>query len=105
MKEIIPNRSYADICDKVRNLDPVLSFDDIKVGEIYHIPPFFYSHKRVNLKVLEKRDNSIKCQIMTEGFSNPSIDFKYKSSFDIKFLNKYKNVPKEIEKLFESQKK
>lgn len=101
MKEIIPRKNYVDICDMVRQLETPLKFDDIVEGEIYHIPPFYYTHKRTNLKVLEKKENYIKCQMYKEGTNYPFIDYLYRTGFDAKFICKYKKVPNSLKKLFD----
>lgn len=43
----------------LRKVSPLMNWDDIKVGEEYHIPPLVYN-KRMDFIVKEKTDNLIK---------------------------------------------
>ena len=44
---------------KLRKINPLTEWDDIKEGEIYHIPPLVYN-KRMDFIVKEKKLNSMK---------------------------------------------
>lgn len=99
MEQIRPKKPYTEICSKVREMKPITNFDDIKVGEYYHIPPFYY-HKRRDIYVLEKKNGTIKCMTLTEGEKKPYVDYHYKTTFIIKFLIKYNNIPARIKNCF-----
>lgn len=44
---------------KLRKINPLTEWDNIKEGEIYHIPPLVYN-KRMDFIVKEKKLNSMK---------------------------------------------
>lgn len=43
----------------LRRIEPMMDWNDIKQGEIYHLPPLVYN-KRMDFVVVEKRENSMK---------------------------------------------
>lgn len=44
---------------KLRQVNPMMNWEDIKEGEVYHLPPLVYN-KRMDFTVVEKRENSLK---------------------------------------------
>lgn len=69
-------------CDQKRKLASLLSlkdvpkvteWDNIKVGEIYHLPPLVYN-ERTDFIVLEKRDYTMKIRRLTDDY--PQTMFK-----------------------------
>lgn len=95
MNQITPKKPYADICEKVRAMNPIVDFDTIKEGEYYHIPPFYY-HKRCDILILEKKGHMLRCETINEGESYAHIEYLYKSTFELRFMTKYKNVPNSV---------
>lgn len=59
---------------KLREVNPITDWDDIKEGEVYHLPPLVYN-KRMDFIVVEKKPNSMRikrkgdeyCQTMFKG--------------------------------------
>lgn len=43
----------------LKKVNPMIEWDDIKVGEEYHLPPLVYN-KRMDFVVVEKTDNLLK---------------------------------------------
>jgi hypothetical protein len=43
----------------LRTVPPMMNWDDIKIGEEYHLPPLIYN-KRMDFVVVEKTDNLLK---------------------------------------------
>ena len=58
---------------ELRKIEPMMNWDDIKVGESYHIPPLVYN-KRMDFVVIEKQDNAMK--IKKHGGDYPQTLFK-----------------------------
>jgi hypothetical protein len=52
---------------KLRNVEPITKWEDIKEGEIYHMPPLIYN-KRFDFVVMEKGENHIKIRKFCEFF-------------------------------------
>lgn len=46
----------------------MMNWDDIKVGETYHIPPLIYN-KRTDITVIEKTDNLIKVRKEEQNYT------------------------------------
>lgn len=46
----------------------MMDWDDIKIGETYHLPPLVYN-KRMDFVVVEKKENSMRIKKIGEGYS------------------------------------
>ena len=71
--------------DRFKNLQPITSWDDLKVGSCYHIPPTILYNRR-DIIIEGKDDNKILCQMREDGkWFRSTI---YRSEISSKFLAK-----------------
>ena len=101
-------RTSSEISAICRGIKPITEWDDIEVGEIYHVPPIG-SDKRYDVFVLEKDSNMLRVKRITNldtctGYTDTS--FKSCSYF-WKFMSKHKlrDVSEALEKCREEAKK
>jgi len=72
----------------LRTVNPIMDWNDIKVGEIYHLPPLIYN-KRMDFVVIEKSDNIIKINRLGDDYNQTMFRTDITSRFIVKKWDLY----------------
>lgn len=67
----------------LRKIEPMTKWEDIKIGETYHMPPLVFN-KRFDFVVTEKDENSIKVKKNKDSFPQTIYKTDITSRFIIK---------------------
>jgi hypothetical protein len=67
----------------LRKVNSMMDWDDIKVGETYHLPPLVYN-KRMDFVVVEKKENSMRVKKIGEGHSQTMFRTDITTKFIVK---------------------
>ncbi|MBR6517539.1 MAG: hypothetical protein IKT40_11965 [Bacilli bacterium] len=78
--------------ERLKNIKGFTTWDDIKVNEIYHLPPIFENGERKDIIVTSKTQYSIAYKVLNG--SKYQLNTFYPSSIEVKFL-----VPHKIKKI------
>lgn len=84
-------RSSYEMSNICRNIMPITKWEDIEVGEIYHVPPIG-TDKRYDVFILEKTNHMVRMKRITNletGTCYTTSEFK-SNSFFWKFMSKHK---------------
>ena len=73
---------------KLREVEPLTDWENIKVGEIYHVPPLIYN-KRMDFIVKDKQRDSIKIIKLGDNYSQTMFRTDITSRFISKKLELY----------------
>ena len=68
---------------KLREIKRITPWEDIKIGEVYHMPPLIYN-KRLDFVVIEKNDMSIRVKKLPDGFPQTMYKSDMTSNFIVK---------------------
>ena len=71
----------------LRKVKSMMNWDEIKVGEIYHLPPLVYN-KRMDFTVVDKKENAIKVKKLGENYSQTM----FKTDITTKFIVKKRSL-------------
>ena len=72
-----------------------VAISDLKVNQIYHLPPLLSGDKRKDILITSKSQYSISYKILSEK-TNYQINTFYPSSIEVKFLVPHKIMKVEI---------
>jgi hypothetical protein len=72
-----------DLFLNLKQVKRMTEWEDIKVGEIYHIPPLVYND-RISFKVIEKKENSLRLVKLGESYSQTIFKTDITSNFIVK---------------------
>lgn len=83
--------SYSEKRNIFESIKPLMSWDDIKEKEVYHVPPL-PSETRKDIYIISKNDFSCTYRVLSSSIStsNGTILTMYKTSLMHKFLVKHK---------------
>ena len=70
----------------LKKVSPLMNWEDIKVGEMYHLPPLVYN-KRMDFVVVEKTDNLIKINRLGDDYNQTMFRTDITSRFIVKKLD------------------
>ena len=76
-------RAKASCFVKLREVGRIMPWEDIKVGEIYHLPPLIYN-KRCDFIVLEKNDDKMRIRRLQDEYPQHMFRTDVTSNFVVK---------------------
>ena len=87
---ILDNKYYK--YDRMFSMKPLIAFEDIEVGETYHIAPIIIYDRR-DLKVEEKTHNTISGTV-THADGTKKYSTFYKTELSMKYITKKQKINK-----------
>lgn len=79
----IDNKSKVELFFKLRNVQKITEWEDIKVGETYHLPPLVYN-KRMDFVVVEKSELSMRVRKLSDNYYQTMFKGDITSNFIVK---------------------
>lgn len=76
-------RAKASCFVKLKEVGRIMPWENIKVGEVYHLPPLIYN-KRCDFIVLEKYDDKIKIRRLQDEYPQHMFKTDVTSNFIVK---------------------
>ncbi len=76
-------RAKARCFVKLKEVGRIMPWENIKVGEVYHLPPLIYN-KRCDFIVLEKYDDKIKIRRLQDEYPQHMFKTDVTSNFIVK---------------------
>ena len=76
-------RAKASCFVKLKEVGRIMPWENIKVGEVYHLPPLIYN-KRCDFIVLEKFDDKIKIRRLQDEYPQHMFKTDVTSNFIVK---------------------
>lgn len=82
-------KTYTELCDQYRKIQPLIPWEEFKEGEIYHLPPIH--GKRLDFIITRKNDFYLFGRVIEDnGKSIGMCKYFYKSDNERKFLTKHR---------------
>ena len=83
---MIDTKKFANFI-KLKNVNPLMNWEDIKEGETYHIPPLIYN-KRMDFVVVEKKKESMRIRKLNDTYTQ----ILFKTDITTRFITKKQNI-------------
>ena len=91
-----PKKKTAyEIKEALKNVKSITTWDDIKVNQIYHLPPLVEGDKRKDILITAKSPCYMSYKVLG-GSNSYSVNSFYPSSLEVKFLVPHKIMKFEI---------
>ena len=91
-----PKKKTAyEIKEALKNVKSITTWDDIKVNQIYHLPPLVEGDKRKDILITAKSQYYMSYKVLG-GANSYSVNSFYPSSLEVKFLVPHKIMKFEI---------
>ncbi len=87
--------SVGEMREMLKSVKSITTWEDLKVNEIYHLPPLISGDKRKDILITSKSQYSLSYKVLNEK-TNYQINTYYPSSIEVKFLVPHKIMKFEI---------
>lgn len=87
--------TISEMREMIKSVKSITTWDDLKVNEIYHLPPLIDGDKRKDILITSKSQYSLSYKVLNEKTSH-QINTYYPSSIEVKFLVPHKIMKFEI---------
>lgn len=79
----LDNKQKVALFFKLKEFERLTKWEDIRIGEAYHIPPLIYN-KRMDFVVVDKTENTIRIRKIGDEYSQTMFKSDVTSNFIIK---------------------